>query len=94
MWTGTFPTTPADATRYVISALGTGPEFTVFGGSDEVVSGETNSLGAEILADRGSYAIRLSPDDPWLSGPGAWEDGDAGAKRIVRTVQDQSRGRS
>ena len=63
------------------------PEFTIFGPGGAAQAGEENVFGIEVLRSYGSYAIRPAADDPWLSGPGAWEDEGDAARRIVRTVR-------
>jgi hypothetical protein len=81
----------SDALRYVTSALGTGPEFTLFEDSP-VAAGAANVFGVEVLEQRGAFAYRPDPDDPWLSGPGAWSDEEDVGGRIVQTARDLWRG--
>jgi hypothetical protein len=63
------------------------PEFTIFGSDQAAQPGEENVFGVEALRPYGSYAVRPAADDPWLTGPGAWEDEGDAARRIVRTVR-------
>lgn len=58
----------------------------VFGADEAAQPSQENVFGTEVLQAYGAYAMRPASDDPWLPGPGAWED-DAEAKRIVRTVR-------
>ncbi len=58
----------------------------VFGADEAAQPSQENVFGTEVLQTYGAYAMRPASDDPWLPGPGAWED-DAEAKRIVRTVR-------
>jgi hypothetical protein len=77
-----------DALRYAISGLGAGgPEFTILSDDHRAGPGEENVFGERVLRAYGSYAMRPAADDPWLTGPGAWEDEDASERRIVRTVR-------
>ena len=77
----------SDALRYATSALGTGPEFTVFGSEpgEAAPAGVFNEFGAEVLQSYGSYAFRPDPYDSWANADRE-DDGDL-AKRIVRTVE-------
>jgi Terminase large subunit, T4likevirus-type, N-terminal len=52
----------SDALRYLVTGLGTGPEFVVFTGDDRE-AGSENTFGIEVLAAAGIYGVRCSPVD-------------------------------
>jgi hypothetical protein len=76
----------ADATRYVISALGTGPSFPILD-DHEPQAGDLNDFGIPILRPLGQFAVMPDPYDEWESGPGLFAEDDI-ERRIVRTADD------
>jgi hypothetical protein len=75
-----------DATRYVLTGIGAGPEFTILDDNHEIVPGQVNELGVEVLRDTGAYAWRPSADDLWAAAEGLSDD-DPAARRAARTVR-------
>ena len=61
------------------------PVFLI-GDDDEAAAGGRNSFGLEVLAQRGNYAVRVSPYDLWAEAEPLGDE-DEGPRHVVRTVQ-------
>jgi PBSX family phage terminase large subunit len=75
----------ADATRYLISALGAGPSWPVFD-APPAEAGYLNVYGQEVLEQRGPFAFRrVDSCDEWT------DPAESLARRIVRTTGNTGR---
>lgn len=71
----------ADATRYALAALGTGPEFVIL--DPPAGAGGENMFGHEVMRQAGAFAYRIAPDDAWAQA----DSGDDDERRNARTVR-------